>query len=199
MNINIGQWRAAIGNFNHIKSNNKSCYQKGMSYISENLLLTMFIMFIMFLIILDGDIELNPGPYVNNKSKTGISFCHWNLNSLMAHDFEKMHLLKAYNSVHKFDFIFLSETYLNSTVPLDCDNINFDGYNLVRSDHPNDIKRGGVCCYYKESLPVKNLKLNYLPECITLEMIYNKKNYCLPSCIALLIKTNLLLIYFLKN
>ena len=36
-----------------------------------------------------------------------------------------------------------SETYLDSTIP---DNLlEIDGYNLVRADHPNNIKRGGVC------------------------------------------------------
>ena len=26
------------------------------------------------------------------------------------------------------------------------------GYSLLRADHPIDIKRGGVCIYYKEHL-----------------------------------------------
>ena len=54
--------------------------------------------------------------------------------------------------MYKYDFICLSETYLDSMTP---DNlIEIDGNNLVCADHPNDIKRGGVCIYYKESLPV---------------------------------------------
>ena len=27
-----------------------------------------------------------------------------------------------------------------------------DGYNLIRSDHPSDSKKGGVCIYYKEHI-----------------------------------------------
>ena len=27
-------------------------------------------------------------------------------------------------------------------------------YSLVRADHPSNLKRGGVCIYYKESLGV---------------------------------------------
>ena len=30
-----------------------------------------------------------------------------------------------------------------------------EGYNLIRSDHPSNTKRGGVCIYYKESLVVR--------------------------------------------
>ena len=29
-----------------------------------------------------------------------------------------------------------------------------NGYSLFRVDHPLNIKRGGVCMYFKESLPV---------------------------------------------
>ena len=29
----------------------------------------------------------------------------------------------------------------------------------VRADHPNDVKRGGVCIYYRESLPVSVISL----------------------------------------
>ena len=50
--------------------------------------------------------------------------CHWNLNSILAHDYSKLFLLKAYILVHKFDIICLPETYhLDSTVPLDDDNL----------------------------------------------------------------------------
>ena len=47
----------------------------------------------------------------------------------------------------------LSETYLDSRIPDSL--LEIDGYNLVRADRPNNIKRGGVCIYYKESLPVQ--------------------------------------------
>ena len=44
------------------------------------------------------------------------SFCYvvmLNLNSIAAHNFAKLGLLKAYNSIQKSDIIFLSETYLD--------------------------------------------------------------------------------------
>ena len=118
-----------------------------------------------------GDIERNPGPKkIKNKS---ISVCHWNLNSLSAHNFSKLTQLKAYNSTYKYDFICLSETYLDSSTPDSL--IDIEGYKLIRADHPYNIKRGGVCIYYKESLPVRVISLPYFKEALLLEMSYNNK------------------------
>ena len=75
--------------------------------------------------------------------------------------------------MYKCDFICLSETYLDSTTPDSL--LEIDGYNLVRADHPNTIKRGGVCIYYKESLPVRVISLPYLKEALVLEMNDNNK------------------------
>ena len=73
----------------------------------------------------------------------------------------------------KHYFMCLSETFLDSSTP---DNLlEIDGYILVRADHPNNIKRGGVCIYYKESLPVRVISLPYLKEALLLEMTYNNK------------------------
>ena len=58
-----------------------------------------------------------------------------------------------YISLYKYDFICLSEIYLGSTTPDGLREI--DGYKLVRADHPDDIKGGGVCIYYKESLSIR--------------------------------------------
>ena len=38
------------------------------------------------------------------------------------------------------------------------------GYNLIRSDHLSNTKRGGVCIYYKESLAVRLVGITSLPE-----------------------------------
>ena len=48
-------------------------------------------------------------------------------------------------------------------------------YKLIRADHPGNIKRGGVCIYYKESLPVRVISLPYFKEALPLEMSYNNK------------------------
>ena len=43
-------------------------------------------------------------------------------------------------------------------------------------DHRSDVKRGGVCIYYKTMLPLKVLTTNFLRECINFEVcIGNKK------------------------
>ena len=50
-----------------------------------------------------------------------------------------------------------------------------EGYKLIRADHPNNIKRGGVCIYYKESLSVRVISIPYFNEALLLEMSHNNK------------------------
>ena len=58
------------------------------------------------LITLSGDIEKNSGPKPSSCDKFNI--CHWNLNSISAHNFIKIYLLRAYVSTHNFDILCLS-------------------------------------------------------------------------------------------
>ena len=44
------------------------------------------------------------------------------------------------------------------------------GYDLFRADHPSNTKRGGVCIYYRNSLPLKILNIQNLHECINFEI-----------------------------
>ena len=97
------------------------------------------------LLMLCGDIESNPGPRPN--SGQSFSICHWNLNSIAAHNFSKISLLRAYNAIHNYDIICLSETYLNHDTLSDSDNLKIPGYELIRADHPSNQKRGGICIY----------------------------------------------------
>ena len=103
---------------------------------------------------LSGDIEINPGA--KKKHKDCLSNCYWNFNNISAYAYFKLFLLSSYNSLHKFDIICLSETYLHSNTPLDDGNLEISGYMLVRSDHPSNTKRGGVCLYYKNNLPLES-------------------------------------------
>ena len=100
-----------------------------------------------------GDIEENPGPKPN--SCECLSICHWNLNIISAYNFIKLSLLRAYISINKINIICLSETYLDSSISSENDNLELPGYNLVRADQPTTTKRGGVCIYYHNSLPLK--------------------------------------------
>ena len=63
-----------------------------------------------FLVMLSGDVEVNPGP--KKKDKDCLSISHWNLNSISAYDYSKLFLLNSYNLLHKFDIICLSETLI---------------------------------------------------------------------------------------
>ena len=143
-------------------------------FLLFNILLAVLVWLYRCLIILSGDVEVNPGP--KNSVSECLSICHWNLNSTSVHDYSKLFLLKVYISVHKFDIICLSETYLDSTVPLDDDNLVIFGYNLIYSDHPSNTKRGGVCLYYKNYLPLRVLNISYLKECVNFELKIGDKS-----------------------
>ena len=131
------------------------------------------------LLILCGDVELNPGP----EKLQNLSLCHWNLNGIAAHNYAKISLLEAYIAVHDFDIIFLSETFLDSDHLRDDPRLQLEGYVMRRSDHSSNSKRGGVCIYYKEHLPfVRRDDLECLNECIVGE-IRTKGSKCFVTCL----------------
>ena len=125
------------------------------------------------LLLLSGDVEINPDP--KRTPKASLSICHWNLNSIPAHNYAKLSLLRAYLVFHKFDIICLLETYLNSSNSPDGETLKMSGYNLVRSDHSLYSKHGGDCIYYKNYLPVRIISVSYLSECINFEIMIGKK------------------------
>ena len=126
------------------------------------------------LLMLCGDIESNPGPRPN--SGQSFSICHWNLNSIAAHNFSKISLLRAYNAIHNYDIICLSETYLNHDTLSDSDNLKIPGYELIRVDHPSNQKRGGICIYHKDFLPIKVNNVSCLKECFNFSLsVYGKQ------------------------
>ena len=132
-----------------------------------------------------GNTEKNSAPKKGFSQMFSIG--HWNLNSLVAHNFTKVALLKAYLSVRKFDVFCISETYLNSSITEDGDSLWIPVYDLIRSDHPSNNKREGVVIFYKNFLPLKSIDVNYLSESILLEVQIGSQNchfislYRLPS------------------
>ena len=187
MTISLVSWRAVIDIFNSRISvmpkiceshlvNNFTCLVESLlvfyHYFESAYMVLFTLLYIFALLQCRGDIELNPGlkKILNNKS---LSVCHWNLNSLTAHNYPKLKQLKAYISMDKHDFVCLSETNLDSTTPNNL--LEIDGYNLIRADHPNNTKRGGICIYYKDSLPVRVISLPYLKEALILELTDNNK------------------------
>ena len=133
------------------------------------------------IISLSGDIEINPGPKSNALNRC-FSICHWNLNRISANIFTKVSLLSAYISVHKFDIICLSETYPNTEIPSEDENLEIPRYNLVRENYPSNSKRGGVCVYYKSSLPFRVINVKYFQESISFELRIGGK-CCRFSCL----------------
>ena len=99
-----------------------------------------------FLLLKSGDIASNPGP----PKSSALMFCLWNLNGLAAHEFIKLSLLEGYINVNDTDTICLSQTFLDSSIPIDDNRLSIPGYLMMRADHPSNTKRGGLCLYYKE-------------------------------------------------
>ena len=77
--------------------------------------------------------------------------------------------------IHKTDIVCLSETYLNSSFPVNDENLVIQGCNLVRCDQFSNSKRGGVCIYYKDFLPLKIIDIQYLQERINFHLIIGDK------------------------
>ena len=99
-----------------------------------------------------------------------------------------MLLLKACNAIYNCDFICLLKSYLDSSIPSDRVSLDLEGYKLVHTDHPNKIKQGGVCIYYKEPLLVRVINLPYLQEALHLKLNDQKKKLY-QVFIALSVKT----------
>ena len=126
------------------------------------------------LLMLCRDIESNPSPRPN--SGQSLSICHRNLNSIAAHNFSKISLLKVYNAIHTYDIICLSETYLKHDTLSDNDNLRIPGYELIRVDHPSNQKRGGIYIYHKDFLPIKVNNISWLEECLNFNLsVYGKQ------------------------
>ena len=125
-----------------------------------------------------GDIDANPGPRFSS-----LTFCHWDLNSIATHDSIKISLLQAYITQHNDDIICLSGTFLNSSIQSHDNRINIGGSNLIRSDHSSDSKKGGLCIYYKEYIPlVKGDDICTLDNHLVTE-ICSQNEKCFLTCI----------------
>ena len=47
----------------------------------------------------------------------------------------KLSSIAAYNTIHKYDFTCIRETYLDSSVRTDDRDILINGYNIIRADY----------------------------------------------------------------
>ena len=127
------------------------------------------------LIVCSEDIEINLGL----KTKNQISFCHWDLNGLQAHNFSKVSLLQALPLTRDYDVIFLSDKFLDSSISNEDERIKIEGYNPLQVENASNKKRRDVCIicmYYKEHLPIiKRDDLRTLKEYLATETVVDKK------------------------
>ena len=169
MPVNVLQWCTGIGNFYKCTHPLIKVMYSSLFNLDLRKILTIFfcIYFSRKSLIQHGDIESDPGP---SKKYRPLTCCHWNVNSLTAHKMLKKSLTEAYRTSHKYDFICISESYIDSTVAADDKDLAIEGYNLVRADHPNDLKKGGVS--------IQLINVNYLGECLLCEITFdNTKGY----------------------
>ena len=89
-------------------------------------------------------------------------------------------LLQGYITERNFDIICLSETFLNCSLESEDGRLKIKIYKLIRSDHPSGSKKGGVCVYYKEHIPlVKRDDLCILSNCLVTEIRLENQKFFL--------------------
>ena len=87
-----------------------------------------------------------------------------------------MSILRAYNAIHNHDLICLSENFLKYDMLSDNDNLKIPGYELIRTDLPSNQKRGGICIYHKDFLPIKVNNISCLKKCLNFSLsVYRKQ------------------------
>ena len=116
MSISIDQWRASIGLFyGQVYGHVSIKLSRGCSnFKMVAFILCFYAVFAFLLLLKHGDVEINPGP---KKKETRFFSClHRNINSILAHN--KLTLLQAYKSIHQYDILCISETYLDSSIQM---------------------------------------------------------------------------------
>ena len=100
------QWHVEIGEFDALGEFDVLCDIRYTTKFPCSILLpskkatVTVLIFILLILFMLGDIELNPRP---NKTNSSCKFldCHWNLNNFAVHNFEKVGLLVVYNTINK--------------------------------------------------------------------------------------------------
>ena len=147
-------------------------------------------MYLKMLLILSGDINLNPRPVNRHQLKDhkfevftrkGLHFIHLNINSLLPKIDELRYIAKNSNAA----VIGISETKLDNIVYYS--EFAVDGYNIVRNDRNRE--GGGVACYIRNNIcfnrktclsnNIENIFIDLLfpkTKPITIGVIYNPPN-----------------------
>ena len=108
------------------------------------------------IILLSGDVSINPGPKMNIPSvvrnefdfpsKRGLRISHLNVRSIIY----KIDSIRLMLKDKPFDVFSVSETWLNSDIP--DSELAIEGYSFTRQDRI-DRKGGGCMVYVRENLP----------------------------------------------
>ena len=147
---------------------------------SIDIILLIFVIFNMhrLMLLIAGDIEVNPGP--DHGAQNRFSFGFWNVDSLLAREGSKITHIEALQSSYNFDVFGICETYLNDAVTNE--HIAIEGFSSqpFRKDctGANVHPRGGVCLYFKENTPIierEDLAINF-SECIVSQIQIKNKN-----------------------
>ena len=141
-------------------------------------IISSFSLVVQMLLICSGSVETNPGP--NSSVRNQISFCSWNIDSLLARDSSKINSIEGLQAVHNFDIFGICESYLTDKVKQQALQVNGFSPTPFRADCRDTASRprGGVCLYYKEHLPIINRTdlANNIDETLVCEIrLRNKK------------------------
>ena len=87
MPINIDQWHIATdlfcGKVFVVVPNNKNSYGCNMKIV---IFFSFSILHLFLILLMDGDIESNPGPKTKTEKPNFFTLCHWNVDRLLVHN-----------------------------------------------------------------------------------------------------------------
>ena len=141
MGISVQQYRHVVGLFNGAKLSCKLSvnYFGILTHLSAGL---FFVAMSLILLILSGDIELNPGP--DQQKKGDISICQLNVRSLP----DKLSAIKT-SLAPEYDIIALTETLLR---PYHQHDLSITGFHPVSRLDRQDRGGGGCAVYLRNTL-----------------------------------------------
>ena len=91
--------------------------------------------------------------------------------------------MDAFINEDNISIICLSETFLDLTIPVDDVRLYIKRYSIRADYHSSNTKRGGVCIYYKDKIPlIGGIDICKLNECIVTEITL-KNERCFLICL----------------
>ena len=132
---------------------------------------------LIFLLLLSGDIEVNPGP---PSCAPSIHFAQFNSQSIHPNNtVDKPTILKQFINDYKIDVLALSETWLSpDELSSTINSILPDGFSFIHIPRPTG-RGGGVGFIYKSELKVLQFKMKTVPtfECILIKFVVKNTSF----------------------